>query len=109
MVRQARAISSLQRPKPASSKSCTSMTGIASISLTLRLVDDADMRGDDAPPFRKARPGLHLPANLARRIGATEQGRRYRQIAPVGGDLHAVQSARQPDRRARGAKGADLF
>ena len=32
------------------------------------LVDQAHMRGDDAPAFGEADPGLHLPADLARQL-----------------------------------------
>ena len=45
---------------------------------------------------------------LPGRAGATEQGRRDREIAAVGGDLGALQLARQADRRAarRGRPGS---
>src|SRR5262249_55546560 len=75
----------------------------------LGLVDDADMRGNDAPPFCKAYPGLHLPAHLARQGVAIEQRRGHGHVAAVRGDDGARGPAHQPDRRARGAEGSDLM
>ena len=43
-----------------------------------RFVDDADMRGDDAPTFRESHPGLHLPSDFAGELLAVKQRRGHR-------------------------------
>lgn len=47
-------------------------------------VNNADMRGHHAPAFGKLHPGLHLPANFARRRGAREQRRGNGDVAAIG-------------------------
>ena len=60
------------------------------------------------PAFRKAYPGLHLPADLAGKLLAIEQRRGHRGIAAIGGDHRLRGLAPQPDRRTRGTKRHDL-
>src|SRR5579883_444332 len=75
----------------------------------LLLVNDADMRGDDAPAFGKTRPSLHLPTDLSRRIVAAEERRGDREIAAIGRDRCPVELARQAGRRAGGAERLDCL
>src|SRR3979411_2944608 len=72
-----------------------------------RLVDDADMRGDDFPALGKSQPCLHLPSPLAGSGVAIKQCRCYGGVAAIGCDHRLRGRAHQPDRRARGAKRHD--
>src|SRR3954451_21547555 len=74
-----------------------------------RLVDDADMGGDDAPALRELYPGLHLPADLARHRVAIEQGGGDGGVAAIAGDHGLRGAAVEADRRAPGAKAGDRF
>src|SRR3954453_20568409 len=76
--------------------------------LDLGLVNDADVRGDDLPAFRKSTPGLHLPPHLAGRSLAIEQCRGDRGVSAVTGYDGFGGLSHQPDRRTRRAKRGDL-
>src|SRR5436309_14881987 len=76
---------------------------------SLRIGDDADMRGHDAPPFRKADPGLHLPAHLADQRVAIKQRGGHSGMAAVAGDQRSCGPPPKTYRRARGPKGHDLL
>src|SRR3954453_8004969 len=66
------------------------------------------MRGDDAPAFRAARPGLHLAPDLAWPGVAIEQRRRHTEVAAVRRDHGSRPLAPKAARRARAAKRRDL-
>ena len=59
-------------------------------------------------PSAVLHPCLHLPADLARRAVAPEEGRGDGEIAAVGGHHRLLQLARQSGRRARRAERGDL-
>src|SRR5439155_7543197 len=71
-------------------------------------VDQAHMRGDDAPAFGKADPTLHLPADLAGSTVAMKQGGGGRKIFSERGNHGPRQPTGEPDRRARRPKAANL-
>src|SRR5262245_56198973 len=60
-----------------------------------RRVDDADVRGNDAPALREPHPGLYLPADLARQRLAMKQRGGHGRVAAVGGDHRARARAHQ--------------
>src|ERR1700682_1779253 len=66
------------------------------------------MRGDYAPAFGEAHPGLHLAADFARHSRAVIQRRSDGVIAAVGTDDSLRQRARKACRRARGTECRDL-
>src|SRR5438874_1662422 len=72
-----------------------------------RLVDDADMGGDDAPALREANPGLHLPADLAGRGVAIEQGGGHGRVAAIAGDDGFRRAPVEAHRRAPGTEAGD--
>src|SRR6478752_8314014 len=74
-----------------------------------RLVDDADMGGDDAPALREFYPGLHLAADLTRHRVAIEQGGGDRGVAAIAGDHGFRGAAVEADRRAPGAESGDCL
>ena len=65
------------------------------------------MGGGDAPPVFGPHPGLHLPADPARRGVAIEQSCRDGAIVSVSCDLGLCEAARQTGRGAADAEGAD--
>ena len=83
----------------------TAVTHCDQLTSSIRLTWAAD----HAPAFRKAHPGLHLPADLARRGRDGTSVEATAKIAAVGGDHRLRQRARQADRRARGPEGLDLM
>ena len=73
-------------PDVASALSNVRFASDADVVHSLRLVDKAHMRGDDAPAFRKANPGLHLPADFPGQAGAMKQRRGDGVVAAVSTD-----------------------
>src|SRR6187549_2168486 len=80
------------------------------MTMSLRLcggINNAHVRSDHAPAFRKTHPGLHLPPDLA--SGAMKQRRGDGEIPAVCGDDSLGTRACQADRRAGGAERLDSF
>jgi hypothetical protein len=73
-------------PDVASALSNVRFASDADVVHSLRLVDKAHMRGDDAPAFRKANPGLHLSADFPGQAGAMKQRRGDGVVAAVSTD-----------------------
>src|SRR5579859_2194120 len=102
-------------PPPASRKwRCWGRCMMAGMAAPIRRdrlgrVDQAHMRGDDAPAFGKADPTLHLPADLRGSAVAMKQGRGGRKIASERGDHGPRQPTGQPGGGAGRAKAADLI
>src|SRR3954454_8695580 len=76
-------------------------------SLIARLVDHADVGGDDFPPLWKPHPCLHLPPHPARRSVAIKKRRGDRRVAAIGRDHRFCSSAHQADGRAGRAERHD--